>query len=97
MQYFQTVLVLVHAFNLIFSAYCENKQFNVALSNGFYFVINVRAASVKDKKKDTLISIFLKLKPNITYPSKVLVAEMQDPLRTPRFTKYMLEKAPLNF
>jgi len=53
-----------------------------------FFVIHARAAACKLEKKP----IFMKSKPNITYPSTVLVASNASPLRAPRSTKIMLEK-----
>ena len=62
----------------------------------FHFVIHARAASCKDKK-NALTSIFMKSKQKITYPSEVLVASNARLSRTPCWTNFMLEKAPLNF
>ena len=62
----------------------------------FHFGIHAIAAYCKDKKS-TVTSISVKSKPNITYPSEVLVASNAGLSRTPRQTKFMLENAPLNF
>ena len=73
------------------------KQLNVTLSNGFYFVTHARAASCKGGKNNTLTSIFMKLIPNITYFSEVLVASNARPSKNAIFNKIYAPKSTFEF